>query len=225
MCLHILQLSYRRFWQNITSPKSLSPPLQPRFGFMRLLTFPKAKIAVEREQICECDGHTVHILSQRRLTADWLAPRESDCSRMHSKISSVRLPSYIKAMRPVLQIYKMAGYFPDSPRMIVEIRSRGRGWTQLGYRFRPNKQRPGTPRGLYRATESHRSVFGPARGWIGQQEYGTALFGLSKPHVLPLTCVKREWKLRSVQWLSKTPRTHVFRHITHVISPVLEVPF
>jgi len=27
---------------------------------------------------CECDGHTVHKLSQRRLTADWLAPRESD---------------------------------------------------------------------------------------------------------------------------------------------------
>jgi len=103
------------------------PPLQPRFGFMRLLTFPKAKIAVEREQICECDGHTVHILSQRRLTADWLAPRESDCSRMHSKISSVRLPSYIKAMRPVLQIYKMAGYFPGSPRMIVEIRAKGVG--------------------------------------------------------------------------------------------------
>jgi hypothetical protein len=27
---------------------------------------------------CECDGHTVHKLSQRCLTADWLAPRESD---------------------------------------------------------------------------------------------------------------------------------------------------
>ena len=26
---------------------------------------------------CECDGHTVHMLIQRRLTADWLAPRES----------------------------------------------------------------------------------------------------------------------------------------------------
>jgi hypothetical protein len=31
---------------------------------------PKAKIAVEREEICECDGHTVHKRSQRRLTAD-----------------------------------------------------------------------------------------------------------------------------------------------------------
>jgi hypothetical protein len=36
----------------------------------------------------ECDGHTVHKLSQRRLTADLLAPRESDFSRMHNKVSS-----------------------------------------------------------------------------------------------------------------------------------------
>ena len=32
--------------------------------------FPKDKIAVETEEICECDGHTEHKLSQRRLTAD-----------------------------------------------------------------------------------------------------------------------------------------------------------
>jgi hypothetical protein len=37
---------------------------------------------------CECDGHTEHKLNQRRLTADWLAPRESDCKRMNSKVSS-----------------------------------------------------------------------------------------------------------------------------------------
>ena len=48
----------------------MSVPLQPRFGFLRILAFPRAKIAVEREEICECDGHTVHQLSQRRLTAD-----------------------------------------------------------------------------------------------------------------------------------------------------------
>ena len=34
---------------------------------------------------------------------------------MHSKFSSDWLPSYIKATRPVLKIFKMAGYFPDSP--------------------------------------------------------------------------------------------------------------
>jgi hypothetical protein len=35
---------------------------------------------------------------------------------MHSKLSSEWLPSYIKAKEPVLEIPKMAGYFPDSPR-------------------------------------------------------------------------------------------------------------
>jgi len=58
----------------VTSPRSVSPPtpptLQPRFGSLRLLAFPKAKIAVERVDIRECDGRTVHKLSQRRLTAD-----------------------------------------------------------------------------------------------------------------------------------------------------------
>ena len=95
----------------------MSAPLQPRFGSLRILAFPKAKIAVERE-ICECDSHTVLKLSQRRLTAEWLAPRESDCSRMHSKVSSDWLPNYMKATQPVLEIFKMAGYFPDSPRTV-----------------------------------------------------------------------------------------------------------
>ena len=93
------------------------PPLQPWFGSMRLLAFPKAKIAVEREENCECDGHTVRKLSQRHLTAGWLASRDTNISRMHSKVYSDWLPSYIKAKRPVSEIFKMAWYFPDSPRM------------------------------------------------------------------------------------------------------------
>jgi len=70
------------------------------------------------EETCECERHTVHKLSQRRLTADWLAPRDSECSRMDSKVSFDWLPSYIKATTPVLAIFKMAGYFPDSPRIL-----------------------------------------------------------------------------------------------------------
>ena len=54
----------------------LSAPLQPRFGSLRLLAFPKAKIVLEKEEICECEGHTIHKLSHRRLTADWLAPQK-----------------------------------------------------------------------------------------------------------------------------------------------------
>ena len=95
----------------------LSAPLQHRFGSLRILVFPKAKIAVEREEISECDGHTVHKLSQRRLTAYWLDPRESDCSWMHGKVSSDWLPSYIKATRMFLEIFRMAGYCLDSPRI------------------------------------------------------------------------------------------------------------
>jgi hypothetical protein len=52
----------------------------PRFGSLRLPALPKAKLAVQREEIRECDGHTVNKISQRRLTADWLAPRESNGS-------------------------------------------------------------------------------------------------------------------------------------------------
>ena len=93
-----------------------SAPLQPRFGSLRLLAFPKATTAVEREVICAYNGHTIHKHGQWRLTANWLAPWERDCSRMHSKVSSDWLLRYIKATRPVLEIFKMAGHFEDSPR-------------------------------------------------------------------------------------------------------------
>jgi hypothetical protein len=46
------------------------PPLHPRFGSLRLSAFPKAKIALEMEEICECDGQPLHKLRQRHLTAD-----------------------------------------------------------------------------------------------------------------------------------------------------------
>ena len=64
---------------------------------------------------CEFDGHTVHKLSQRHLTANWLAPWENDWSQMHSKVSSDWLPSYIKATWPVLKLFKMAAHFSDRP--------------------------------------------------------------------------------------------------------------
>ena len=78
------------------------------------------------KQICslgyfECDDHTVHTLSQRRLTADWLDPRERDWSRMNSRVSSDWLPSYIKAMGPVLEMFTIAGYFPESPRKFSRL--------------------------------------------------------------------------------------------------------
>ena len=96
-------------------------PLQPTFGSLLLLAFPKAKIPFEREEICECYCHTVHKRRQWRLTADRLAPRVNECSRMNSKVSSDWLQSYeyIKATWPVLEIFKMAGYFPGRPRIFI----------------------------------------------------------------------------------------------------------
>ena len=56
----------------------LSAPLTDQIWHPATSGFlPKLKIAFEREDICKCDGHTIHKFSQRRLTADWLAPWES----------------------------------------------------------------------------------------------------------------------------------------------------
>ena len=65
---------------------------------------------------CECDGHTVHRLNQRRLTADLLDQRESECPRVRSKVSSDWLPGNIKVTPPVLETFKLAGYIPNGPR-------------------------------------------------------------------------------------------------------------
>jgi len=113
--------SHASFFGKASHHSGLSAPLQPIVVSLRLLAFPKVKIAVEMEEICECDVHTVHKLSQRRLTA----PRENDCSRKHNKFSSDWLPSYIKVTRPVLKILKMAGYFPDSPRKYSRLSVNG----------------------------------------------------------------------------------------------------
>jgi hypothetical protein len=58
------------FYNKASHHPRLSAFLQSRFGSLRLLAFPKAKIALERGEFCKYDGHTVHKLSQRRLTAD-----------------------------------------------------------------------------------------------------------------------------------------------------------
>jgi hypothetical protein len=39
---------------------------------------------------------------------------------MHSKVSSDWLLSYIKATQPVLEIFKMDGYFPDNPHITIK---------------------------------------------------------------------------------------------------------
>jgi len=68
--VHSTALVQAFFFSKASHHTGLSAPLKPRFGSLRLLAFRKTKIANERKEICECDGHTVHKFSQRRLTAD-----------------------------------------------------------------------------------------------------------------------------------------------------------
>ena len=80
----------------------LSAPLQPRFGSLRRMVFLKAKNRRWKwGDLWMQRSHNTQAQSQRHLTADWLAPRESDCSRMRSNVFSNWLPSYFKATRPV----------------------------------------------------------------------------------------------------------------------------
>jgi len=101
MRMPILQLSCNVFIFGGGSGKTshhpgVSAPLKPSLAPCDFWFFPKLKSPLKGRKFVKCDSHTVHKLSQRRLTADWLAPRESDCSRINIKVSSDWLPSYIK---------------------------------------------------------------------------------------------------------------------------------
>jgi hypothetical protein len=50
---HSTALVQAFFFGKASHHPGLSAPLQPRFGSQRLLAFPKAKIAVERDESCE----------------------------------------------------------------------------------------------------------------------------------------------------------------------------
>jgi len=89
---------------------------------------------------CECDRHTIQKLSQRRLTADWLDPRESDCSRMHSNVSSDWLPRYIKVTRTLLEVFKMAGHLPDSLRNFVPCETKDGVQAIFFFFFKPSME-------------------------------------------------------------------------------------
>jgi hypothetical protein len=67
---HSTALGQAFFLSKASHHPGLPTPLQPRFGSLLLPVFRKSKIAVEMDEICECDSHTVHQIIQRRLTAD-----------------------------------------------------------------------------------------------------------------------------------------------------------
>ena len=89
--------------------QACQPPYIPRLAPRDFWLFPKLQSPLKRSSV----NATVklHKLSQQRLSAERLAPRESDCSRMRSKVSSDWVPNYIKATRPVLEIFKWLDTF------------------------------------------------------------------------------------------------------------------
>ena len=63
----------------------------------------------------ECDGHTVHMLTQRSLPPHWLIQWSCHCSHMRIPVHCHWLPGYIGVMQTILIILSMAGLFPDRP--------------------------------------------------------------------------------------------------------------
>ena len=96
MRLPILELSCRLFfWQSITSPRSVSPPTA-QIWLPVISSFSQSSPLKGRD------------LWMRRSHG---TQTQSDCSRRHIKVSSDWLPNYIKATRPVLEIFKWLNTF------------------------------------------------------------------------------------------------------------------
>jgi hypothetical protein len=113
MRLVILQLSCKLF---VLTKHHIIPVYQPHTTQIWLpatTSFPKLKLLLKGKRFVNAT-FTQHTRSVNGISAAWLAPRQSDCSRMDSK--SPLAASYIKAMWPTIEIFKMAEHFPDSPR-------------------------------------------------------------------------------------------------------------
>ena len=66
----------------------------------------------------ECDGHTVHTLSQWCLPPPLTSTVSCHCSHMHIPVHSPGLPGYIDVVQTVLVILIVAGLFPDRTRVL-----------------------------------------------------------------------------------------------------------
>ena len=105
------------FWAKHHITQVCQLPYSPYLAPCDFWLFPKLKSPLKWGRFVNA-AVTIHKLSQWHLTANSLAPWESDSSWMHIKVSSNWLPSYIKAMIPILEIFNMAGYFLDGPRWV-----------------------------------------------------------------------------------------------------------
>ena len=107
-------VSCRVFWQNSKSPGD-SAPLQPRFGALWLLAFPKTKITFESEEISDCwwdSGITTGKLMAIGRTM-W-GPKVPTLKGTEVSLSYVQCFLYLIFFKKCLYFsYYMAGYLLD----------------------------------------------------------------------------------------------------------------
>ena len=66
----------------------------------------------------ECDGQTVHILTQQCLLPPLTSTVSHHCSLMHVSVYSPWLPGYINVAQTILITLALARLFPDRPCML-----------------------------------------------------------------------------------------------------------
>ena len=70
----------------------------------------------------ECEGHTVHMLTQRHHRPHWLVQWSRHCSHMLILVHSLWLPGYITVSQTALILLTMTWFFPDRPRIYINQR-------------------------------------------------------------------------------------------------------
>ena len=110
---HLLQ-----FFGETSNHPGDSAPLQPRFGALRLLAFPKTKITFERKEISDC----------RRNSGKYNRAADGNLNYVRSQstwgvivLCTMFLVSYIFFSKCLYFSYYMAGYLLDRPLMCVYI--------------------------------------------------------------------------------------------------------
>ena len=63
----------------------------------------------------ECDGHTVHMLTQQHLLPPLTSTVKSSLFTYVHSVYSLWLPGYIHVMQAVLDVLTVARLFPDRP--------------------------------------------------------------------------------------------------------------
>ena len=63
----------------------------------------------------ECDGHTIHMLTQLHLPT----PLNGMCSHVQIPVHSPWLPGYIDVVQTILIILTIVGLFPDRPHIPI----------------------------------------------------------------------------------------------------------